>query len=1064
MTKRNNNHRTLAKLTAPQVENVLMRERLFKQLDKAFCRPLVWVSGPGGSGKTTLLSSYLKSRKLKSIWYQLDEDDCDIQSWFSYLRLGARSLDIDDELLPALPPIPPTVWRSYGRQFFRQLYRVLPHPGVIILDGFEIVESVTALRELVEIAANEAPPECVLVIISRHEPLECFGRLQANQQIHHLYRDALKLQPNEALELIGNRLNSLETVNINKWLMLCDGWIAGIILLLEESTKRDPNLAMKITPETITKYFESEIWHRVDSTQQNFLLKSALLPQMELSVTKALTGQERALEFLQTMAEKNYFTAGHGKTVYRYHPLFREFLLAKGQTHWSESQLCKLKGRAANLLEESGQFEHSLKYRIQLAEWAEVDRLMNRHAPSLLSQGRYDSIRNWFKQIPDAALKLWPWLRYWRGMGALLSYPQTARSDFKAASQCFEDKNNAVGLYSCFTQTIMTFRFEGKDVKRLDDYWQVYLKLREQYAFPNDELEAQTLTSAYFIQFMRGVNSKSFLALEDRLATLINSDLQLHTKIQIIDHLINRNSWGGGDRAIAEVAMHALTSWLTAIPTDTFSFFGVLEIVHSWFYVNDEALPDVFDRFDRLSTQTLEMGYTSEHVKLLILAAWLRLCCEQCEEGKRLLALATRKLDPKFKNDNGLYYFTQAYAAWLTEDWDNALRFARISENEFNDLGCRPFMVYPLLARAKIYISQGKRDQALEVSENLKHLLPESVYHHGAFFSHLLNAQIFLAANQKANARDSLKSAFEIGHRFGYLRFPFFARTELAMLCSEALDAGIESNYACTLIRGRQLIPGAQARFLPQWPWVLKVRCFGPLQVLRDGESLRFEHGISKKPLAILKFLVLKSGDKVDKTKIIDALWPDKEGDAAHSAFSTNLNRLRKLIGKSTLLLKGGELSLSREHCWVDLWAFEHHLGRAERANLENDTAAFVHHSEKAIGYYQADLFANDDDEVWLQSSRNSLRKKYLRQITRLAQHWDQYKEWRKAIDCYQQGLEVDALNEGFYRGLMRNYCQLGLKSEIIQTYEWCCHQLRLFGGKTPSSDTVRLYKTSLSE
>jgi ATP/maltotriose-dependent transcriptional regulator MalT len=51
-------------------------------LDRLRERPVVWVSAQPGAGKTTLLTSYLDSRKVKSLWYQLDPGDADCASFF----------------------------------------------------------------------------------------------------------------------------------------------------------------------------------------------------------------------------------------------------------------------------------------------------------------------------------------------------------------------------------------------------------------------------------------------------------------------------------------------------------------------------------------------------------------------------------------------------------------------------------------------------------------------------------------------------------------------------------------------------------------------------------------------------------------------------------------------------------------------------------------------------------------------------------------------------------------------------------------------------------------------
>ena len=75
----------LAKTTRPTLAATVARPRLFHLLDRARRRPVTWVGGPPGAGKTTLVASYLRARKVRTLWYQLDEGDADVATFFYYL-------------------------------------------------------------------------------------------------------------------------------------------------------------------------------------------------------------------------------------------------------------------------------------------------------------------------------------------------------------------------------------------------------------------------------------------------------------------------------------------------------------------------------------------------------------------------------------------------------------------------------------------------------------------------------------------------------------------------------------------------------------------------------------------------------------------------------------------------------------------------------------------------------------------------------------------------------------------------------------------------------------------
>src|ERR1700690_778532 len=82
-----------------------------------------------------------------------------------------------------------------------------------------------------------------------------------------------------------------------------------------------------------------------------------------------------------------------------------------------------------------------------------------------------------------------------------------------------------------------------------------------------------------------------------------------------------------------------------------------------------------------------------------------------------------------------------------------------------------------------------------------------------------------------------------------------------------------------------------------------------------------------RKPQELLQALIAFGGTEVSAGALIDALWPDSEGDAAYHALETALYRLRQLLGaRDVIRMEGGKASLNRDHVWVDMWEFEEEL------------------------------------------------------------------------------------------------------------------------------------------
>ena len=163
---------------------MLHRERLFQKLDAARKKRIIWVAGPAGSGKTTLLSSYIRSRALPCLWYQVDGGDNDLATFFYYLGLAAkkaaprrhRSLPLlTAEYLMGIP--------EFSRNFFEELYNRLKPPAVLVFDNYQEVPEDAPLHGSIIEGLSRIPDDITCVLVSRTSPITPYMRLKANQRM-----------------------------------------------------------------------------------------------------------------------------------------------------------------------------------------------------------------------------------------------------------------------------------------------------------------------------------------------------------------------------------------------------------------------------------------------------------------------------------------------------------------------------------------------------------------------------------------------------------------------------------------------------------------------------------------------------------------------------------------------------------------------------------------------------------------------------------------------------------------------------------------------------------------
>lgn len=284
----------------------------------------------------------------------------------------------------------------------------------------------------------------------------------------------------------------------------------------------------------------------------------------------------------------------------------------------------------------------------------------------------------------------------------------------------------------------------------------------------------------------------------------------------------------------------------------------------------------------------------------------------------------------------------------------------------------------------------------------------------------------------------------------------------MTMLCIKALVEEIETEYTQKLIRVHGLYPEQSPLDIENWPWPVKISSLGPFSLLKNGKIELFGSKNQRKPLLMLKVLIALGGRNVKKESIIDILWPEAEGDAAHSSFTTTLSRLRKMIGEDIIEIHDGSFHINPKSCWLDIWAFDQMFSDMTAFEKNGFTHKAAELSDRVFRLYQGTFLKEETDQSWAIPLRERFRMKFLNYVLNLGSYWEGEKQIKIAIDCYQRGLEKDSLSEELYQRLMLCYQSIGLHAEAVTTYEFCLKVLSSTLGIKPSSETQRIYRSLL--
>ena len=176
------------KLHPPRVTaNLVVRPRLFKQLEQGVLGSLTLVCASVGYGKTTLVSSWLQSRAalqgthdIPVAWLSLDEYDSDLTVFVRYFCAALRTIFPDTcsqtlALLLAPQPAPLNVLVATLSSEIADL----PSDFIFVLDDYHTVIGVEVSNLLSGLARHWPPP---LHLAGAHTPQPATAAGQAARQ------------------------------------------------------------------------------------------------------------------------------------------------------------------------------------------------------------------------------------------------------------------------------------------------------------------------------------------------------------------------------------------------------------------------------------------------------------------------------------------------------------------------------------------------------------------------------------------------------------------------------------------------------------------------------------------------------------------------------------------------------------------------------------------------------------------------------------------------------------------------------------------------------------------
>jgi LuxR family maltose regulon positive regulatory protein len=420
-----------AKLSVPDRRpGSVSRAGLIESARGRGCR-VVGVTAPAGYGKSTLLAEWAEAEERPVGWVSLDRFDDDPAALLQVLAsaYGRISGQMDSVAAVRILGMSP-LGRAAPR--LASALRASPVPFVLMLDDLHELKS-PGCHDVLSVVISGIPPGSQLVAASRSEQPH-LPRLRASGDALEFVASDLALDANGAEQIFSQAHLNLTDETAAAVIARTEGWPVGLYLaaVIARASHGDV-LTIAGDDRYVADYLYRESLGQLPGDVQRFLRRTAVLDQLSAPLCDAILDESGSGARLRGLEATNLFLVplDRRREWYRYHALFREFLL--GELRRVEpGVIAKLHLRAADWYEANGSPALALEHLLDTTERERCVRLVMELALRTYQSGHMSTVQRWFSTLGDSAVEAYPPLAVLAGGIAVLT-GQTAEAQRWAA-------------------------------------------------------------------------------------------------------------------------------------------------------------------------------------------------------------------------------------------------------------------------------------------------------------------------------------------------------------------------------------------------------------------------------------------------------------------------------------------------------------------------------------------------------------------------------------------------------------------------------------------------------
>ena len=360
---------------------------------------VVSVVAPAGYGKTTLLTAWAAHADVPAMWLSLDErDDDPVVLATSIAHALMREAGDAGGLADAVATHEASIWSTLMPRISAAMLD-LP-PFVLVLDDLHSVSSPKSL-DIVNWLALHMPPGSQLHVAGRSAVGLVVPRLRMERRLVELGIRDLRLDDEEAFELLAGSHSDVTATEASTINRECDGWVGGLILSALTTAWDDGSRREPASGDPVAEYLHFEVLAGLAPNDAEFLRQTSFLRELSGSLCDYVLERSDSASVLHRLAAANAFVSRIGVDRFRCHELFREVLVAG---RWSDEEGMRMRRRAADWHATEGDPIEAVRYARESGDLALAGAMIGRFAQDLFNDGRTDTTIGWLDWAESAGL------------------------------------------------------------------------------------------------------------------------------------------------------------------------------------------------------------------------------------------------------------------------------------------------------------------------------------------------------------------------------------------------------------------------------------------------------------------------------------------------------------------------------------------------------------------------------------------------------------------------------------------------------------------------------------